>query len=296
MDLRQLRYLLVVAESGSLTQASERIPIAQSALSRHIRLLEDELGVKLLIRTGRGVELTEQGDFFVGRVRSVLEQLEDARRGLIAWNDNPAGLVRIGMPPTTTLVMAADILERLKHRYPDISVRLSEGLSATLAEWLGNDRLDLAVVFDHSGKSPLRAEPIARETLCFAVPCGATCPDPVTIEDMASHRLIAPFRKQGIRNRMAAAFEQAGFEFRAAYELDSLPAIKALVRSGAGAAILSRSSIKKDVVAGRLESRRIDAPNLMFDVHVVMSRTAEHSRAAQAAGEVIREVSAEHFA
>ena len=295
MDLRQLRYFLVVAESGSLTQASERIPIAQSALSRHIRLLEGELGVKLLIRTGRGVELTEQGEFFVDRVRSVLEQLEDARRGLAAWNDNPAGLVRVGMTPTATLVMAADFLKQLKSQFPAINVRLSEGLSATLTEWLATDRLDLAVVFDYAGKAPLKAERIARESLCFVVRKGSACSDPVSAEEMATHRLVAPFRKHGIRNRMAAAFEQAGLDFEASFELDSLPAIKALVSSGAGAAIVSQSSVRRDIEAGLLESRQIDAPNMVFDVHVVMSRAAEYSRAAQAAAEAIKAVSADSF-
>lgn len=295
MDLRQLRYFLIVAELGSLTRASERIPIAQSALSRHVRMLEEELRAQLLIRTGRGVELTEQGEFFAGRVRSVLEQLEDARRGVAAWHDNPAGVVRIGMPPTITLVMAATVLEQLKSRYPDISVQLTEGLSATLSEWLASDRLDMAIVFDEPTGVVARCYRIGREELCLAVPCGSTAPDPVSIQEIATHRLIAPFARKGIRNRMAAAFEKAGLEFQVAYEIDALPAMKDLVRSGAGSAIVSHSAVRSDVAAGLLESRRIDSDNMQFDVHLTLSRAGEYSRAAQAAAEVIRELATSYF-
>ncbi len=295
MDLRQLRYFLVVSDQGSFTQAAERIPIAQSALSRHMRLLEEELGVQLLIRTGRGVTMTEQGEFLYERARSVLAQLEDTRRNLQSWYDNPAGVVRIGMPPSTTLVMAATLLERMKTLHPDITVRLTEGLSATLAEWLAADRLDLAVVFEAPANSSLSVQQIGREELCLVVPNGDETPDPVTVKQMAALQLIAPFEKKGIRNRMAEVFKEEGVEFNLAYELDALPAMKDLVRSGAGCAILARSSVVRDVERGILETRRIDSNRMGFDVHLAYSRSSQHSRAARAAGEVIKESAVEFF-
>ncbi|MEM9530691.1 MAG: LysR family transcriptional regulator [Pseudomonadota bacterium] len=295
MDLRQLRYFLVVADQGSFTQAAERIPIAQSALSRHMRLLEEELGVKLLIRTGRGVTLTEQGEFLYERARSVLAQLEDTRRNLQSWFENPAGVVRIGMPPSTTLVMAAGILERMKKQYPDIVVQLTEGLSATLAEWLATDRLDLAVLFEPPSNTSLSAHRIGRESLCLVVPNGHDCPDPVSIKQMADLSLIAPFEKKGIRNRMAEVFKEAKVPFEPAYQIDALPAMKDLVRAGAGAALLARSSVVRDIRRGIVEGRRIDSDRMTFDVCLAFSRSSQHSRAARAAAEVVRTAAAEFF-
>ncbi|MFK7954852.1 MAG: LysR family transcriptional regulator [Lysobacterales bacterium] len=296
MDLRQLRYFLVVSDQGSFTQAAERIPIAQSALSRHMRLLEEELGVQLLIRTGRGVTMTEQGEFLYERARSVLAQLEDTRRNLQSWYDNPAGVVRIGMPPSTTLVMAATLLERMKTQHPDITVRLTEGLSATLSEWLASDRLDLAVVFEPPNNASLSAHKIGREELCLVVNNDQDIPDPVTIEQMANLQLIAPFEKKGIRNRMAEVFKEAGVEFNLAYELDALPAMKDLVRAGAGAAILTRSSVVRDVQRGIVSARHIQSSRMSFDVLLAYSRSSQHSRAARAAGAVIEESAPEFFA
>lgn len=295
MDLRQLRYLLVIAERGSFTRAAEEIPIAQSALSRHMRLLEEELGTTLLVRTGRGVSLTEQGEFFCEHVRSVLAQLEETRQSLKSWYDNPAGLVRIGMTPTAISGMATMVLEQLTQRYADIHVRLSEGLSATLTEWLAAGRLDLAIVFEQPGNAALEAEKIASEELCLLVPAGFDCPDPVSIEEIAQYKLIAPFAKKGIRNRMADSFKKAGLEFDVTYQIDALSAIKNLVISGAGVSILWRSAVRREVESGELEIRQIASDDMRFGVFILYSKGAQHSRAARAAASVIREIAATFF-
>lgn len=295
MDFRQLRYLLVIADLGSFTKAAEQIPLAQSALSRHIRLLEEELGVKLLIRTGRGVTLTEQGEYLRDRARSVLEQMEDTTRNLAAWYENPAGLVRIGMPPTMTLGLAAPYLSELRKRHENITVRMTEGLSATLIEWLHADRLDLAIVFEQTRNSKLATEIIGSEEFCLVVPAGHDSPDPVSLDDIAAMPLIAPFIRKGIRNRMEEAFKAADVEMQITYEIDALPAMKELVRRGAGVAILARSSVARDVEKGDVETRTIDSPLMTFGAHLMYSKSAEHSRAARAAADVIRDTAAQFF-
>ncbi|MEM8981462.1 MAG: LysR family transcriptional regulator [Pseudomonadota bacterium] len=293
MDFRQLRYLLVIADLGSFTKAAEQIPLAQSALSRHMRLLEEELGVKLLIRTGRGVTLTEQGEYLRDRARSVLEQMEDTRRNLAAWYENPAGLVRIGMTPTATLTYAATYLRQLRKHHENITVRLTEGLSATLIEWLHADRLDLAIVFEQTKNSKLVSEVIGYDEMCLVVPPGHPSTEPVSLHDIAEMPLIAPFVKKGIRNRMTEAFSAADLDMDIAYEIDALPAMKDLVRTGAGVSILTRSSVLRDVEIGDVETRTIDSPLMTFAAHLMYSRSAEHSRAARAAADVIKQTASE---
>lgn len=295
MNLHQLRYFLAVASTGSFTKAAEQLPLAQSALSRHIRLLEEELGTTLLIRTGRGVQVTEQGEFLVNRARSLLEQSEDTKRNLQSWNDNPAGLVRLGMTPTCTLALASPLLQRLKGRYENVSLQVSEALSASLCEWLGDGRLDMAIVFTAPKKVSGSCERVAREELCLLVPPGSDCPNPAELSDIAAMPLIAPFRRQGIRNRMSDAFKQHDLPFEPMYEIDALPAIKDLVRSGAGASIVSRSAVTREVEQGEVEIRSIRAENMFFHVYLLMSKPAKHSRAAHCVAEVIRETVAEVF-
>ena len=100
------------------------------------------------------------------------------------------------MPPSTTLVMAATLLERMKIQHPDITVRLTEGLSATLSEWLAADRLDLAVVYEPPNNASLSAQRIGSEELCLVINNDQEVPDPVSIEEMSRLQLIAPFEKR----------------------------------------------------------------------------------------------------
>ncbi|MFK7887478.1 MAG: LysR family transcriptional regulator [Gammaproteobacteria bacterium] len=295
MDLRQLRYFLAVASTGSFTKAAELIPLAQSALSRHMRLLEEELDVILLIRTGRGVELTEQGKFLVDRARLILDYSEDTKRSLQSWNDNPSGLVRLGMTPTCTLTLAPTLLHRLREKHDKIGLQVSEGLSSSLGEWLGDGRLDMAIVFTEPKNVVGGCERLAREELVLVVPAGSECPNPATIEDMAAMPLIAPFRRKGIRIRMTNAFKDKGFEFQPAFEIDALSAMKDLVSSGAGSAILAKSSVKRELESSEVEIRRIDAKNMYFHVYLLMSKLALHSRAAESVAEMVRQTAKEIY-
>ncbi len=295
MNLKQLSYFLAIASTGSFTKAAAQIPLAQSALSRHMRMLEEELGTTLLIRTGRGVELTEQGEFLLNRARSLLEQSEDTKLNLQSWNDDPSGLVRLGMTPTCTLTLASPVLRLLKSRYENVSLQVTEGLSASLSEWMGDGRLDMAIVFTEPKGRSDSCERIACDELCLIVPAGSDCPDPAEVSDMAALPMIAPFRRTGIRNRMADAFKQQGLPFSPAFEIDGLPAIKDLVRNGAGAAIVARSAIARELENGEVEVRSIHADNMVFNVYLLISKSAAHSRAAQGVAEIIRETVAEVF-
>jgi LysR family nitrogen assimilation transcriptional regulator len=295
MNLKQLSYFLAVASTGSFTKAAEQIPLAQSALSRHMRMLEEELGTTLLIRTGRGVEVTEQGEFLVIRARSLLEQSEDTKRNLQSWNDNPAGLVRLGMTPTCTLTLASPVLQQLKSRYENVSLQVSEGLSVSLSEWLGDGRLDMAIVFTEPKGGSGSCERIACDELCLLVPAGSDCPEPAEVSDMAAMTMIAPFRRMGIRNRMADAFKQYDLPFDPVFEIDALPAIKDLVRNGGGVSIVARSAVARELENGEVEVRSIRADNMFFNVYLLMSKSAQYSRAAQGVAEIIRETTAEVF-
>ena len=293
MNLRQLRYLLAIADQGSFTRAAEHIPISQSSLSRHVRLLEEELGVEILIRTGRGVVLTEEGQFICERMRSIFEQIRDVELSLRNWSEHPAGLVRVGMPPTMIQGIAATVVSRLTECYPEVTVRLSELLSRTLMDWLVIDKLDLAVVFDRPTGSALKWEKIGSDEICLVVPKGFACPNPVSIEEIASHKIIAPQANKRFHRQVAHAFEEAGQEFHATYEIDSQHAMKDLVRIGAGVATLPRLAVQQDVEAGELEVRRISSGNVRFEVCMVYAKAARHSRAVDAVAEMIRERAAD---
>src|SRR3954469_10734762 len=124
MDLRQLTTFVQVADLGSLSKAAERLRIAQPALSRQIRLLEEELKVTLFTRHGRGMVLTPAGELLRGRASGILRQVEEARADLMEEAGAVRGRVVFGMPPTVGDVLATRLIERFLALHPEVRLRV----------------------------------------------------------------------------------------------------------------------------------------------------------------------------
>jgi LysR family nitrogen assimilation transcriptional regulator len=199
MNLKQLRYFVMVAESGGFSQASDAAHLAQSALSRHVRLLEEELDTRLFDRTGRGVILTEQGEYLLEQARSILDQVVHVERSLQAWYEHPIGRVRLGMTPTGSIHSAPALIRELRSLYPEISLHISEGISANLCNRVLDGQLDLAVVFEEPVSDLLRTELLRTEPLCLVTAPGVELPDPVPLAMLEDMSLILPTQHGRIR-------------------------------------------------------------------------------------------------
>ena len=144
MDLRQLRYLVALAEERNFTRAAAREHIAQPALSQQIRRLEDEVGVALVERTTRRVTLTEAGELLVARARRILAELEAAEAELEALSGMRAGHVTVGAMHTMGPVDLSLALAIFTTATPGVEFTVREQSSEELAEMLRVDELDLA--------------------------------------------------------------------------------------------------------------------------------------------------------
>jgi LysR family nitrogen assimilation transcriptional regulator len=159
VDPTALRAFCSVSEHGSLTRASAALEVAQSALSRRIAALERDLGVPLFHRNGRGVVATEAGERLLPRARAILAEtgalIEDAR----GERSSPAGLVEIGLVPVVARPLVSALVQRLRRDYPRIRLRVTEGYSGQVEEWLVAGRIDLGL-FNRYGRGSVRgAEP-----------------------------------------------------------------------------------------------------------------------------------------
>lgn len=289
MNFKQMRYFVAVVDAGGFSKAAFEIPLAQSALSRHIRLLEDEFGTKLLSRTGRGVELTEQGDYLYSRAKEILDQKKDIEQSLSTWYEYPNGPVRIGLPPSIVLSSAADIISSLHVEHPAIEVRLSENLSQEIGKMLYSGRLDLGVILEHRPVENLEAELLAMEELCLVTSPSLNLESPVSFESIAKMPLILPTKDGRIRTTIERLASKADVSMNIAFRLDALTAIKDLVKAGAGVAILSRAAIERDHRAAEVNAYKIDAQNMTLPVYLAYPSGAPLSRAADAAATAIRQ-------
>ena len=112
MDFRQLRNFIQVVELSSITAAAERLNIAQPALSRQVKALEEELSVSLLRRHGRGVMPTEEGIRLARRAKAILEEMEDLAGDISGHSAPLSGTVTLGLPPTVSEILATHLIER----------------------------------------------------------------------------------------------------------------------------------------------------------------------------------------
>lgn len=290
MDIRQLRYFVRVVQAKSFTKASESLRIAQPALGHQVRKLEDELGVQLLVRHSRGVSPTEAGLKLQGHAEVLLRQLERAKQDLVDFSGPPKGNISLGMTPTTSLVLAAPLVERCRSELPGVSVSIAEGLSETLMEWVADDRLDLAFTYNPHAVKGLSCEPLLTEDLFFVGPGtgeGKAGGD-IRFADIGDLPLIVPSRPHRLRTMIDAAAEARGHRLNVDFEIDSVPAIKELVQESLGYSILPLGAVKREVGAGSLSARRITEPSISRTLHLASAEKRPPSKAITALRELIR--------
>ncbi|WP_397892062.1 LysR family transcriptional regulator [Streptomyces aurantiacus] len=161
MELRQLRYVVAVAETRNFTRAARQCFVAQSALSHQIGSLERELGVKLFARTSRRVELTPAGEAFLVGARQSLEAADRAVSDAAAAVGEVRGRLAVGIIPTVTAVDIAAVLQRFRERHPHVRVGLHVGASDVMAAEVAAGDLDVAFLGLAAGNPPQGVE--ARE-------------------------------------------------------------------------------------------------------------------------------------
>jgi LysR family nitrogen assimilation transcriptional regulator len=288
MNLKQLQYFVMVAEAGGFSQASEAAHLAQSALSRHVRLLEEELHTRLFDRTGRGVVLTEQGEYLLLQARSILDQVVHVERSLQSWYEHPIGRVRLGMTPTGSINGAALLIRELRQTYPEVALHVSEGISAQLCSWILDGQLDLALVFEEPRSELLRTELLRTEPLCLVTPPDLSLSGPVPLSALKDLNLILPTQHGRVRVAVERSCAAAGVSVEPTYTVDAVSTMKNLVAMGEGVAVLTRQSVENEVRAGQLAVHLLDDPQLVMPLFVTYRSKQQLGRATAATLELVR--------
>ena len=148
MDLKQLEYFVVVVEKGSFSRAAAALNLAQPSISRQVALLEQELGQRLLERTGRGVTPTQAGHALQAHARVMLNAAAQALFEIKEMSDEPAGKVVVGLPNRVASGLCVPLVREFRERLPNAMLSVVEGLSLSLREGLLAGRIDVGVLFD----------------------------------------------------------------------------------------------------------------------------------------------------
>ncbi len=290
MELRQLRYLVALAEERHFTRAAARAHIAQPALSQQIRRLEEEVGLALVERTTRSVAITDAGELLVARARRILGEVDAARAELQSIAGVQSGHVSVGAMHTMGPVDVSLALAIFHGLHPAVELTVREQSSEELAEMLRVDELDLAFlsVTERIESHDLGLERLVLEELVAVLPPGHRLGRRrrVRMAELSEDEFISYREGARLRELLVGAGRAAGFEPRVTLESNESGRIRRLVSRGLGVAILPRSDA--DGPGADVKIATLTGPALTRDITLAWRAGRRHTPAAAAFLELAR--------
>ena len=235
MDLKHLKTLIAIAENGSFAAAGEAIGLTQSAISLHVKSLEDELETKFFDRTTRPPRLNTRGRNLIDRARTIVEQCEGLSD--IATGEALSGSLGIGSVPTLLSGILPPALSAIRGSHPDIRIRVSSGLSADLVGRVHKGELDVAVVTEPSQlQTGLSWHMFAKEPLMVIAPEGTVGE---TDRELLDAGPFIRFQRYAWAGRLIDThLKDRGIRVHTGMEIDSLEAIASMVKHGLGVSVV----------------------------------------------------------
>lgn len=213
MKLHQLQALVAVVEHGSIRAAARELHLTQAALTKSLRLLEEDTGVALVIRKSRGVVLTDAGLRLHARAQLVMRQLALAHDELQQSQGDNEGTVRVALTPYLMLTVLGEAFKWFRKRYPHIQLRLIEGLVARVLPGLRDGTVDFAIVADSGDVTPqeFQCTRLQKEQQKLVVRAGHPVLRQPTAAKLAALEWVMPGPfSQGLDEGLLTMFEQAG--------------------------------------------------------------------------------------
>lgn len=242
MELRQLRYFAAVAKHSSFSRAADDLHVAQSALSQQVKKLEAELGIELLVRTTRSVDLTDAGQTALTRATRILSEVE----GLTSEVDELRGVLRGtlvvgGMLPAGGIDLPAMLL-RFKELHPDVDVELQEGTATEMVELLRGDEIDAAIAMLEPEEIPdlLSSRRLGDEQLVLTMEPGDALAGRkrIRLAELRDRPFVSFRPGSAVRRVVDAALADAGVAAKPAFETNDLSMMRAVVARGLGVAVV----------------------------------------------------------
>jgi LysR family transcriptional regulator, nitrogen assimilation regulatory protein len=261
MDVRQLRYFVCIAELGSLSAASQRLGIAQPSLSQHVKNLEEELDVELLVRSSKGVRVTESGQILLTHASRVIRALEAAVADLRDQSGEPRGPVSVGFPSSACNVLSVPLAEAVRKAFPKILLRTMDAMSGHVQQWLSEGSIDLGILYDVNEVRHLQVTPLLMERLFLVAPpeqwphevdAEGVSRRSVTLAECTQLDLILPHRTHGLREMIERVAASQNIHLNVIMEMDALTHLKTLVMRGEGYSILAPAA-----VGGEVDERKL---------------------------------------
>ncbi len=293
VTLRQLRTFKSVADLKSFSLAAQRLRLSQPSVSYQVKELEETLGLPLLDRLGKRIELTEAGTLLYGYARRMLDVLDEATVAIEEMRGIQRGKLRVGASTTVGIYLLPAALGAFKKLHPGLVISLEIGTRARVQEQVLHNELDLAVVGPASKDPALSIIPFLSDELVVVAPAGHPLATKrgLTLKDLADQPFVMREAASGSRWSLEKAARKAGAKLMVAMELGSNGAIKHAVESGLGLAVISRYACTLELSSGRLVELDVRGFPIRRDWHIVHLRRRQLPTSVSAFIEFLKDTS-----
>lgn len=253
MNLRDLKYLVALADHKHFGRAASACFVSQPTLSTQIKKLEDELGVSLVERAPRKVMLTPAGREAAVRARSIVAEVEQMKEAARRSQDPEAGTVRLGIFPTLAPYLLPHVVPRIRERFPRLELLLIEEKSDQLMHQLREGRLDAALLALPLQDDQLHAEFLFEEPFVLAVPEGHPLSrhDSMTLDDLSEQRLLLLEDGHCLRDQALDVCHLAGAMEKSEFQATSLETLRQMVAANVGVTLLPLLAVKPPVARSK---------------------------------------------
>ena len=264
MDFKQLRAFLTVADTGNVTRAAELLNLVQPAVSRQLRLLEEDIGAELFERERHGMVLTESGKALLVYARRAMLELDRARAEIGGAVDGIGGIVTVGLLPSTADIVSSALVGAVAATYPGVRMRIAMGYAGTLQQWLETGEIDAALLYGVERSPNVQATPLLEEDLWIVGPADAKLRKgkPVTLASLVGRPLVLPSGPHGIRTLVDHACAVSNVELTVAVETNAMSIQKSLVIGGHGLTVLPPIAFVDELERGLVTGAPLSDPKI----------------------------------
>ena len=249
MNLRDLEYLVAVADHRHFGRAAEACEVSQPTLSVQLRKLEQQLGVELIERNPGHILVTPPGELVVERARAILSEAADIDRIAQRAREPGSGTVRMGLFPTLAPYLLPHVVPAIHEHFPDLELLLTEEKTETVLAQLDDGRLDVAVVALPVDDDRLHLEPLFAEDFVLAVPAdhplAGRGPVPSTV--LVDQDVLLLDEGHCLRDQALAVCRLVGAAERTGFRATSLETLRQMVAAGVGVTLLPRLAVTPPV-------------------------------------------------
>ncbi len=298
MNLRDLSYLVALAEYRHFGRAAEASFVSQPTLSTQIRKLEDELGVALVERTPRKVLLTETGREIARRARAVLSQVDEIKSIAQRTRDPESGTIRLGIFPTLGPYLLPHVIPRLRERFPRLELLLREEKTEQVLHMLREGTLDAGILALPVHDDSLHTEFLFEEPFVLAVPSGHELAGrrSLHMDDLSQQNLLLLEDGHCLRDQALEVCHLAGAGERTGFRATSLETLRQMVSANVGITLLPALAVKPPIAQSpNVALIEFEAPAPSRRIAMLWRKSSAMTPFFEALAAVIRDVPAELF-